>query len=195
MDKYTKKIKAIKDLQEEYDHRREIEEQAFALLTEGKFKEAQELIDSLDDKKALEMLKEPIEEYGEEQTKKDVHCVMQHIRAFSYQSRKGEESDFGLACSLCYRKRYCDFNENVALKHLRKVDKNYMKCIIRRVKDYRKQYGEKANMYKACTNCKHVNECDLYVTCAILEKIETILLDYKLFKQVSDQDKAYRTYL
>ena len=67
MDKYTKKIKAVKDLQEEYDHRREIEEQAFALLAEGKFKEAQELIDSLDDKKALEMLKEPIEEYGKKQ--------------------------------------------------------------------------------------------------------------------------------
>ena len=103
MDKYTQKIKAIKDLQEEYDRRREIEEQAFALLAEGKFKEAQELIDSIDDKKALEMLKEPIEEYGEEQTKKDVYCVMQHIRAFNYQSNREEKTDFGLACSLCYK--------------------------------------------------------------------------------------------
>ena len=177
MDKYTQKIKAIKDLQEEYDRRREIEEQAFALLAEGKFKEAQELIDSLDDKKALEMLKEPIEEYGEEQTKKDVYCVMQHIRAFNYQSNREEKTDFGLACSLCYRKMHCDFNEKIALEHLRKVDTNYMKCVIQRVEAYRWQHGEKANMYKACTNCKQVQRCDLYMPCAILERIETILLN------------------
>ena len=48
--KHEQKVKAVKDLQEEYDRRSEIEEQAFALLAEGKFKEAQELLDSLDDK-------------------------------------------------------------------------------------------------------------------------------------------------
>ena len=32
MSKYEQKIKAVKDLQEEYDRRSEIEEQAFALL-------------------------------------------------------------------------------------------------------------------------------------------------------------------
>lgn len=77
--KHEQKVKAVKDLQEEYDRRSEIEEQAFALLAEGKFKEAQELLDSLDDKQALEMLKESVEEYGEEQTKRDVYCLMQHI--------------------------------------------------------------------------------------------------------------------
>lgn len=70
MDKYTQKIKAIKDLQEEIDHRKEVEDKVFALLAEGKFKEAQELLDTLDDKQALGMLKECVEEYGEEQTKK-----------------------------------------------------------------------------------------------------------------------------
>lgn len=70
MDKYTQKIKAIKDLQEELDHRKEVEDKVFALLAEGKFKEAQELLDTLDDKQALGMLKECVEEYGEEQTKK-----------------------------------------------------------------------------------------------------------------------------
>lgn len=50
MDKYTQKIKAIKDLQEELDHRKEVEDKVFALLAEGKFKEAQELLDTLDDK-------------------------------------------------------------------------------------------------------------------------------------------------
>lgn len=69
--KHEQKVKAVKDLQEEYDRRSEIEEQAFALLAEGKFKEAQELLDSLDDKQALEMLKESVEEYGEEQTRKE----------------------------------------------------------------------------------------------------------------------------
>ena len=177
MDKYTQKIKAVKDLQEEYDRRSEIEEQAVALMEQGKFNEARELLDNLDDKQALGMLKECVEEYGEEQTKKDVYCVMQHIRAFSYQSNRGEKADFGLPCSLCYKKGHCDFNEKIALEHLGKVDKNYLKCVIQRVEDYREQHGDKANMYKACTNCKQVQECDLYMPCAMLERIETILLN------------------
>lgn len=49
MDKYAQKIKAVKDLQEEYDRRSEIEEQAFALLAEGKIEEAEELLKTLDD--------------------------------------------------------------------------------------------------------------------------------------------------
>lgn len=49
MSKHEQKIKAVKDLQEEYDRRSEIEEQAFALLAEGKFKEAGELLKTLDD--------------------------------------------------------------------------------------------------------------------------------------------------
>lgn len=176
MDKYTQKIKAVKDLQEEYDRRSEIEEQAFALLAEGKFKEAQELIDSIDDKKAFEMLKEPIEEYGEEQTKKDVYCVMQHIRAFNYQSSKGEKDDFALACSVCFMQGKCDFMVWSALERLEKVDKLYIKCAIKQVEEYRNQDGRKASRTLACTNCKQVQRCDLYMPCAILERIETILL-------------------
>lgn len=51
MSKYEQKIKEIKDLQEEYDHdrRSEIEAEAFALMAEGKFEEAKELLDTLDD--------------------------------------------------------------------------------------------------------------------------------------------------
>ena len=135
--KHEQKVKAVKDLQEEYDRRSEIEEQAFALLAEGKFKEAQELLDSLDDKQALEMLKESVEEYGEEQTKRDVYCLMQHLR---------------------------------------KVDKDYIKCAIRQVEEYREQHGEKADMHRACTNCKIVHECNcnLSMPYAILQRIEII---------------------
>lgn len=49
MSKYEQKIKEIKDLQEEYDRRSEIEAEAFALMAEGKFEEAKELLDTLDD--------------------------------------------------------------------------------------------------------------------------------------------------
>lgn len=178
MDKYTQKIKAVKDLQEEYDRRSEIEEQAFALLAEGKFKEAQELLDTLDDKQALGMLKECVEEYGEEQTKKDVYCVMQHIRAFNYQSSKGEKDDFTLACSVCIMQGKCDFMVWSALEHLEKVDKQYIKCAIKQVEEYRNQDGRKASRTLACTNCKKVRDasCNLDMPCAILERIETILL-------------------
>ena len=55
MDKYTQKIKAIKDLQEELDHRKEVEDKVFALLVEGKFEEGKALLDTLDDEKAMEL--------------------------------------------------------------------------------------------------------------------------------------------
>lgn len=176
--KHEQKVKAVKDLQEEYDRRSEIEEQAFALLAEGKFKEAQELLDSLDDKQALEMLKESVEEYGEEQTKKDVYCVMQHIRAFNYQSSKGEKDDFTLACSVCFMQGKCDFMVWSALERLEKVDKQYIKCAIKQVEEYRNQDGRKASRTFVCINCKKVRDasCNLDMPCAILERIETILL-------------------
>lgn len=191
MDKYTQKIKAIKDLQEELDHRKEVEDKVFALLAEGKFKEAQELIDSIDDKKALEMLKEPIEEYGEEQTKKDVYCVMQHIRAFNYQSSKGEKDDFTLACGVCFMQGKCDFMVWSALEHLEKVDKQYIKCAIKQVEEYRNKHGRKASRTLACTNCKKVRDasCNLDMPCAILERIETILLR-NMFRGVEVKEKG-----
>ena len=60
---YEQKIKAVKDLQEEYDRRSEIEEQAFALLAEGKIEEAGELLKTLDD----EIKKENINLKSQEQ--------------------------------------------------------------------------------------------------------------------------------
>lgn len=191
MDKYTQKIKAVKDLQEEYDRRSEVEEQAFALLAEGKFKEAQELLDTLDDKQALGMLKECVEEYGEEQTKKDVYCVMQHIRAFNYQSSKGEKDDFTLACSVCFMQGKCDFMVWSALERLEKVDKQYIKCAIKQVEEYRNQDGRKASRTFVCTNCKKVRDasCNLDMPCAILERIETILLR-NMFRGVEVKEKG-----
>jgi len=191
MDKYTQKIKAVKDLQEEYDRRSEVEEQAFALFAEGKFKEAQELLDTLDDKQALGMLKECVEEYGEEQTKKDVYCVMQHIRAFNYQSSKGEKDDFTLACSVCFMQGKCDFMVWSALERLEKVDKQYIKCAIKQVEEYRNQDGRKASRTFVCTNCKKVRDasCNLDMPCAILERIETILLR-NMFRGVEVKEKG-----
>lgn len=55
MDKYTQKIKAIKDLQEELDHRKEVEDKVFRLFSEGKFEEGKALLDTLDDEKAMEL--------------------------------------------------------------------------------------------------------------------------------------------
>lgn len=218
MDKYTQKIKAIKDLQEELDHRKEVEDKVFALFSEGKFEEGKALLDTLDDEKVMElaegdvaaeeeekaislfekgefvkgrsvldsmsdkqalgMLKECVEEYGEEQTKRDVYCVMQHIRAFNYQSSKGEKGDFALACSLCIMQGKCDFMEWSALERLEKVDKQYIKCAIKQVEGYKNQHGRKASRTLACTNCKKVRDynCNLNIPCVMLERIETILL-------------------
>lgn len=91
MSKHEQKIKAVKDLQEEYDRRSEIEEQAFALLAEGKFKEAQELLDSLDDKQALEMLKESVGEYK--------RTYGQHSKCHQSTYKSG----FASLCRVCWK--------------------------------------------------------------------------------------------
>lgn len=44
MSKHEQKIKAVKDLQEEYDRRSEIEEQAFALLAEGSLRKQENFL-------------------------------------------------------------------------------------------------------------------------------------------------------
>ncbi len=191
MDKYDKKIQKIKELQEELDHRKEVEDKVFRLFAEGKFEEGKALLDTLDDKQALGMLKECVEEYGEEQTKKDVYCVMQHIRAINYQSSKGEKDDFALACSVCFMQGKCDFMVWSALEHLEKVDKQYIKCAIKQVEEYRNKHGRKASRTLACTNCKKVGDynCDLYMPCAIFERIETILLR-NMFRGVEVKEKG-----
>lgn len=67
----------------------------------GKNIEANKMLDSLSDKEALAMLQKIVDKYGETQVKKDVYCIMQHLRAFSYQSKRKEIADFHLACSMC----------------------------------------------------------------------------------------------
>nr|DAV98900.1 MAG TPA: hypothetical protein [Caudoviricetes sp.] len=55
MDKYDKKIQKIKELQEELDHRKEVEDKVFRLFSEGKFEEGKALLDTLDDEKVMEL--------------------------------------------------------------------------------------------------------------------------------------------
>lgn len=159
----------------------EKEEKAFSFFENGEVAKGQDVLDSMDDKEAFEMLQDVVNEYGEEQVKRYVYCVMQHIRAFNYQSSKGEKADYAFPCSVCILQGKCDFVIYSALIHLEKVDKSYIKCAIRQVEEYRTQNGKKADRTKACTNCKQVSECNchLYMPCAMLERIEIILLNLK----------------
>lgn len=50
-----KKAENIKALQEELDHRQEVEEKVFKLFSEGKFEEGDALLATLDDKKVMEL--------------------------------------------------------------------------------------------------------------------------------------------
>lgn len=49
MDKINKNAKAVKALQAETDHRTEVENQAIQLISECRFREANDLLESLDD--------------------------------------------------------------------------------------------------------------------------------------------------
>jgi gamma-glutamyl:cysteine ligase YbdK (ATP-grasp superfamily) len=50
-----KMIARTKELQKEIDHRHEVEEKVFKLFSEGKFEEGDALLDTLDDKKVMEL--------------------------------------------------------------------------------------------------------------------------------------------
>ena len=50
-----KMIARTKELQKEIDHRQEVEEKVFKLFSEGKFEEGDALLDTLDDKKVMEL--------------------------------------------------------------------------------------------------------------------------------------------
>lgn len=53
-----KKVENIKALQAELDHRTAVEKLAEKLIIEGRFEEAKELLDSLDDDKARELMED-----------------------------------------------------------------------------------------------------------------------------------------
>lgn len=55
LDRLDKKIARIKELQEELDHRKEVEDKVFRLFSEGKFEEGKALLDTLDDEKVMEL--------------------------------------------------------------------------------------------------------------------------------------------
>lgn len=54
MDKIDKKIEEIEATQAELDRRTRVEKEALKLIGQCRFKEANKLLDSLDDKKVLE---------------------------------------------------------------------------------------------------------------------------------------------
>lgn len=56
MDKIELKIEKLKKLQTELDNRQKIEAETAKLMEKGKVREALQLINTIDDKKAIELL-------------------------------------------------------------------------------------------------------------------------------------------
>ena len=56
-----KMIARTKELQKEIDHRHEVEEKVFELFSEGKFEEGDDLLATLDDDRARELMEEETE--------------------------------------------------------------------------------------------------------------------------------------
>lgn len=56
MDKIELKIEKLKKLQAELDNRQKIEAETAKLMEKGKVREALQLINTIDDKKAIELL-------------------------------------------------------------------------------------------------------------------------------------------
>lgn len=75
MDKYDKKIQKIKELQEELDHRKEVEDKVFRLFSEGKFEEGKALLDTLDDEKAMELAEGDVAAEEDKKIEINISCT------------------------------------------------------------------------------------------------------------------------
>ena len=82
------KVKNITDLQAELDRRTAVEKLAEILIIDGKFEEAKELLDTLDDDKARELMEEEPEH---EFSKNDEQTLIEYIAGAGKSCSKEEE--------------------------------------------------------------------------------------------------------
>lgn len=83
-----KKVKEITELQKELDRRTAVEKLAEKMIIEGKFEEAKELLDTLDDDKARELMEE---EPQYEFSKNDEQTLIEYIAGAGKSCSKEEE--------------------------------------------------------------------------------------------------------
>lgn len=83
-----KKVKEITELQKELDRRTAVEKLAEKLIIDGKFEEAKELLDTLDDDKARELMEE---EPQYEFSKNDEQTLIEYIAGAGKSCSKEEE--------------------------------------------------------------------------------------------------------
>lgn len=82
------KVKNITDLQAELDRRTAVEKLAEKLIIDGKFEEAKELLDTLDDDKARALMEEELEH---EFSKNDERTLIEYIAGAGKSCSKEEE--------------------------------------------------------------------------------------------------------
>jgi uncharacterized protein YjgD (DUF1641 family) len=83
-----KKVKEITELQKELDRRTAVEKLAEKMIIDGKFEEAKELLDSLDDDKARALMEEELEH---EFSKNDERTLIEYIAGAGKSCSKEEE--------------------------------------------------------------------------------------------------------
>lgn len=83
-----KKVENIKALQAELEHRTAVEKLAEKMIIDGKFEEAKELLDTLDDDKARELMEEELEH---EFSKNDERTLIEYIAGAGKSCSKEEE--------------------------------------------------------------------------------------------------------
>jgi len=83
-----KKVKEITELQKELDRRTAVEKLAEKMIIDGKFEEAKELLDTLDDDKARALMEEELEH---EFSKNDEQTLIEYIAGAGKSCSKEEE--------------------------------------------------------------------------------------------------------
>lgn len=83
-----KKVKEITELQKELDRRTAVEKLAEKMIIDGKFEEAKELLDTLDDDKARALMEEELEH---EFSKNDERTLIEYIAGAGKSCSKEEE--------------------------------------------------------------------------------------------------------
>lgn len=83
-----KKVKEITELQKELDRRTAVEKLAEKMIIDGKFEEAKELLDTLDDDKVEKLMEEELEH---EFSKNDERTLIEYIAGAGKSCSKEEE--------------------------------------------------------------------------------------------------------
>lgn len=163
LNRLDRRMSRTKELQAELDHRTEVEEKVFRLFSEGKFEEGKALLDTLDNKKVLELAEgDATAEEESHITTRDITCVVMHLQGLLYETRLGRNSVTGtlLPCWMCPYLGRCmpqGFDEFKYMNKVFELKTDVTRCAEYHINSYinNSLMSRKMRRENACDNCQN----------------------------------------